>query len=54
MKKTLLICVILTLTVGCSTKKVPYATFKREYKENRFTKEFQKADSVFNEKHGLR
>ena len=46
MKKILLVCVILALTVGCNTKKVPYATFKREYKENRFTKQFQEADSV--------
>ena len=30
MKKILLVCVILALTAGCSTKKVPYATFKRE------------------------
>ena len=27
MKKILLVCVILALTVGCSTKKVPYVTF---------------------------
>ena len=47
MKKILLVCVILALTVGCSTKKVPYVTFKREYKENRFTKQFQEADSMF-------
>ena len=47
MRKMLLICVILALTVGCNTKKVPYVTFKREYKENRFTKQFQEADSMF-------
>ena len=47
----LLICVILALTVGCNTKKVPYVTFKREYKENRFTKQFQEADSMFKEQY---
>lgn len=51
MRKMLLICVILALTVGCNTKKVPYVTFKREYKENRFTKQFQEADSMFKEQY---
>lgn len=51
MKKILLVCVILALTGGCSTKKVPYVTFKREYKENRFTKQFQEADSMFKEQY---
>ena len=46
MKKILLVCVILALTVG-----VPYVTFKREYKENRFTKQFQEADSMFKEQY---
>lgn len=48
MKKILIACTLLTLVVGCTTPKVPYMTFKREYKENRFTKQFQQADSVFN------
>ena len=51
MKKILLVCVILALTVGCSTKKVPYVNFKREYKENRFTKQFQESDSMFKEQY---
>lgn len=54
MNKILIILVLLTLMMGCTTQKVAYATFKREYKENRFTKQFQQADSVFNEKHKLR
>ena len=47
MKKILLVCVILALTAGCSTKKVPY-------KEKRFTKQFQEADSIFKEKYKYR
>lgn len=54
MKKILIPIVLLALMVGCTTQKVAHATFKREYKENRFTKQFQQADSVFNEKHKLR
>lgn len=54
MKKILLICTLLTLTVGCTTQKVSHTTFKREYKENRFTKQFQQADSIFNEKYEIR
>lgn len=54
MNKILIIFVLLTLIVGCTTQKVAHATFKREYKENRFTKKFQQADSVFNEKYRLR
>lgn len=45
---------LLTLMVGCTTSKVAHATFKREYKENRFTKQFQQADSVFSKKYGGR
>lgn len=45
MKKILLICTLLVLMAGC----VP----QRKYKENRFTKQFRQADSVFNEKYGL-
>lgn len=29
----------------------PEAIFKREYKENRFTKQFQEADSMFKEQY---
>ena len=42
MKKILLICAILALIVGCASP--------RKYKENRFTKQFQEADSMFNQK----
>ena len=41
MKKILLIYTFLTLLVGCASPKI--------YKENRFTKQFQQADSIFNE-----
>lgn len=53
MKKILLVLAAASL-VGCTTQKVTHVTFKREYEENRFTKQFQQADSVFNEKYGLR
>lgn len=52
MKKILIIYTLL-LMVGCATQKVSHTTFKREYKKNRFTKQFQQADSVFNEKYRL-
>ena len=42
MKKILFICTLLVLMAGCVTP--------RKYKENRFTKQFQQADSMFNEK----
>lgn len=42
---------LLALMAGCTTRKVAHITFKREYKENRFTKQFQQADSMFNEKY---
>lgn len=45
---------LLALMVGCTTPKVAHATFKREYKENRFTKQFQEADSMFNQKYLLK
>lgn len=56
MKKLLLIFVLFALTVGCATPKadilVPAReSTKREYKENRFIGQFQKADSMFNEKY---
>ena len=53
MKKIILILAVASL-VGCTTQKVSHTTFKREYKENRFTKQFQQADSVFNEKYDIR
>lgn len=46
MKKILLICAILALIVGCASP--------RKYKENRFTKQFQEADSMFNQKYLLK
>lgn len=54
MKKILLICMLLASLVSCTTHKVAHTTFKREYKENLFTKQFQQADSMFNEKYGIR
>lgn len=53
MKKIILILAVASL-VGCTTQKVSHTTFKREYKENRFTKQFQQADSVFNVKYDIR
>lgn len=43
MKKMILIYTLLTLIVGCASP--------REYKENRFTKQFQEADSMFKEQY---
>ena len=51
MRKMLSICASFVLLAGCATPKVSHTTFKREYKENRFTKQFQQADSMFNKKH---
>lgn len=45
MKKMILIYTLLTLIVGCASP--------RKYKENRFTKQFQEVDSMFNEKYKL-
>ncbi|WP_302460910.1 hypothetical protein [Bacteroides clarus] len=53
MKKALFICTLLTVLVGCAIKQTPRATFKREYKENRYEKMFQQADSMFNVEYGL-
>lgn len=41
-RKILLICISVALSAGCTAAKI--------YKENRFTKQFQQADSVFNKK----
>lgn len=54
MKKILLICALLILIVGCASKRVSYIKFKRTYKENRFTKQFQQADSAFNARYGIK
>lgn len=53
MKKILFICILLALLAGCATKQIPRAIFKREYKENRYEKMFQQADSMFNVEYGL-
>lgn len=53
MKKILIICALIALLAGCTTQKVSYTILKREYKENRFTKQFYQADSMFNEKYIL-
>ena len=45
MKKMILIYTLLTLIVGCASP--------RKYKENRFIKQFQEVDSMFNEKYKL-
>ncbi len=50
MKKILLICMLLASLVSCVT----HTTLKREYKDNRFTKQFQQADSMFNQKYLLK
>lgn len=64
MKKMLIICTLLALTAGCasprkyqenhSARKLHQPDFLPDKaKENRFTKQFQDADSIFNEKYGL-
>ena len=45
MKKILLIFTLLVLLTGCTAPRV--------YKKNRFTKQFQEADSMFTQKHLL-
>ena len=52
MKKIILILAVASL-VGCTTQKVSHTTFKRGYKENRYEKMFQRADSMFNVEYGL-
>lgn len=54
MKKVLITCAILTLLVGCAAPRIQSTIPKREQKENRFKKQFQQADSMFNEKYGLK
>lgn len=53
MKNILFICTLLALLAGCATQQVSHVTFKREYKENRYEKMFQQADSMFNVEYGL-
>lgn len=54
MNKILIIFVLLTLIVGCTVQKVSHTTIKRGYKENRYEKMFQRADSMFNVEYRLR
>lgn len=44
MKNILIVCALLTIMMSCVAPKVT--------KENRFTKQFQQADSVFNKNTG--
>lgn len=53
MKKILFICTLLALLAGCATQQAPRAACKKEYKENRYEKLFQQADSMFNVEYGL-
>ena len=61
MKKILIICALFALIAGCASsrnlvenhpaKDSPQPDALPDNKENRFTKQFQEADSVFNEKY---
>ena len=63
MKKILIICVLFALIAGCTSprnsvenhpaKNSPQPDALPDNKENRFTKQFQQADSMFNEKYRL-
>lgn len=63
MKKILIICVLFALIAGCTSprnsvenhpaKNSPQPDALPDNKENRFTKQFQEADSMFNEKYRL-
>lgn len=63
MKKIIIACVLLALIAGCASprnsvenhpaKDSPQPDALPDNKENRFTKQFQQADSIFNQKHGL-
>lgn len=63
MKKILIICVLFALIAGCSSprnsvenhpaKNSPQPDALPDNKENRFTKQFQQADSMFNQKYRL-
>lgn len=64
MKKILIICAFLALIAGCASprksvenhpaKKSHQPDVLPELKENRFTKQFQQADSMFNEKYNIK
>ena len=61
MKKIIIVCALLALIAGCTSprkcvdnhpeKKSHQPDGLPDNKENRFTKQFQQADSMFNEKH---
>lgn len=61
MKKIIIVCALLALIAGCASprKCIDNHPAKKSYhpdvlpdnKENRFTKQFQQADSMFNEKY---
>lgn len=63
MKKILIICVLFALIAGCASprnsvenhpaKNSPQPDALPDNKENRFTKQFQQADSMFNQKYLL-
>ena len=63
MKKILIVCVLFALIAGCASprnsvenrpaKNSPQPDALPDNKENRFTKQFQQADSMFNEKYRL-
>ena len=58
MKKILIICVLFALIAGCAVenhpaKNSPQPDALPDNKENRFTKQFQQADSMFNQKYLL-
>lgn len=63
MKKILIICVLFALIAGCASprnsvenhpaKNSPQPDALPDNKENRFTKQFQQADSMFNQKYRL-
>ena len=63
MKKILIICVLFALIAGCASprnsvenhpaKNSPQPDALPDNKKNRFTKQFQQADSMFNEKYRL-
>lgn len=64
MKKILIICALLTMMVGCASPRKSVENHPAKIlhqpdalpgkKVNRFTKPFQQADSMFNEKYGLK
>lgn len=64
MKKILILCALLAMISGCASprKSVENHPAKESHqpdalpgkKANRFTKQFQQADSLFNEKYGLK